>query len=106
MLERDIEKRVCEHAKKKGMLCYKFSSPNQRFVCDRIFMYNGFTFFIEFKSEGKKPTKGQSRHHQLLVKNGMTVYVVDSVSLGIEVIDDESKGKRSERNVVRNIDCY
>lgn len=106
MRESLIEKRVSEYAKKKGMLCYKFSSPGQRFVCDRIFMYNGFSFFIEFKSEGGKPTEGQSRHHQLLVKNGMTVYVVDSVSLGIEVINDECEGKRSERHVVRNIDCY
>lgn len=104
MLERDVERRVCQYAKSKGMLCYKFTSPGNRSVCDRIFMYNGFVFFVEFKAEGKRPTKLQSRHHQLLAENGLTVYVVDSVNLGIEVINDELQGKRSERNVIRHID--
>lgn len=104
MLEKDIEQNVCGYAKSRGILCYKFTSPANRSVCDRIFMYNGFVFFIEFKAPGKNPTASQSKHHQLLAKNGITVYVVDSVTLGKEIINDELQGKRSSRNVIRYID--
>jgi len=104
MLESAIERAVCNYAKSKGILCYKFTSPASRSVCDRIFMYNGFVFFIEFKAFGKKPTLSQNKHHQLLAKTGITVYVVDSVILGKEIIDHELQGKRSSRNVVRYID--
>ncbi len=103
ILEKHIEQHVCDYAKSKGILCYKFTSPANRSVCDRIFMYNGFVFFIEFKAFGKKPTPSQNKHHQLLAKTGVTVYVVDSVTLGKEIIDDELQGKRSSRNVVRYI---
>ena len=37
MLEKDIEKAVCDYAKSKGVLTYKFSSPNHVGVPDRIF---------------------------------------------------------------------
>jgi len=38
MLERDIERKVCEMAKVAGWLAFKFVSPAQRGVPDRIFI--------------------------------------------------------------------
>lgn len=94
MLESVIEKRVCQYATQSGILSYKFTSPSNRAVCDRIFIRKGAVFFIEFKAKGKKPTALQSRHHEQLRSYGISVYVVDSVEQGKKVIDDEAEKSR------------
>lgn len=91
MLERDIEKKVCQIGKDVGMLVYKFVSPGKRNVCDRIFLFNGRVFFIEFKAKGKKPTLAQLKHHEELRKQKITVYVVDNVEDGKGIIENEFK---------------
>lgn len=88
MLEKQIEKKVCDYAKTKKMLVYKFTSPQRRSVPDRIFITaQGFIFFIEFKAEGKKPTEAQTREHEKLRANNVKVFVVDSVPSGQFLID-------------------
>lgn len=84
-----IEKKVSDYAKSKGMLSYKFTSPSCRGVCDRVYLYKGKVFFIEFKALGKKPSPLQERHHRRLKEQGVSFYVVDDVELGKKVIDDE-----------------
>lgn len=103
MLERDIEKKVTEYAKNKGMLGYKFTSPQNRAVCDRIFICNCGVFFVEFKRKGCKPTKAQEKHHQELAKRNVHVYVVDNVNLGKEVIDYEEVN-RHHWSTIRYVD--
>lgn len=94
MLEKDIERRVCDYAKRNGLLSFKFTSPSHAGVCDRMFVSStGKVWFAEFKREGKKPTPLQARHHQDLVKRGVTVYVIDSVNTGKEVVDHESQSE-------------
>ena len=62
MKEKDIESVVCNYAKTKGCLVYKFASPAHRSVPDRMFIApHGKVFFIEFKAPGKLPTVGQRR---------------------------------------------
>ena len=92
MLEKDIEKRVCDYAKEKGVLVYKFTSPNRAAVPDRLFIipFSGM-FFIEFKQFGKKATPQQEREHQRLRQAGVTVYVIDDVEVGKAMIDHECK---------------
>jgi|TARA_R110000787_G_scaffold11723_2_gene38540 Holliday junction resolvase len=87
MLEAPIEKAVCKYAKDKGWLVYKFVSPANRGVPDRIFMKDGEVFFIEFKATGKKPTKLQQSVISKMRDNLMTVYVVDSIEYGKDIID-------------------
>lgn len=88
MLERDIEKRVCEYAKNKGLLVYKFSSPSHRGCPDRLFIRpDGLVWFCEFKKEGQKPTPVQVREITRLRGHGAQVFVVDSVDEGKRVID-------------------
>lgn len=91
MLEKDIEKRVCDYAKAKGFLVYKFVSPGHAFVPDRMFIrQDGMVFFIEFKREGMKATSGQEREHERLRTQNVKVYVVDDVELGKLRIDGMS----------------
>lgn len=87
MLEKDIERKVCEYAKQKGMLVYKFSSPNHAAVPDRMFISRGIVFFVEFKREGAKPTPAQIREHARMTENGAMVYVIDNVNDGRYLID-------------------
>ena len=91
MLEKEIEKRVCEYAKSRGWQPYKFTSPSHAGVCDRIMVGVGKVLWVEFKAPGKKPTPLQKRHHELLASLNHRVYVVDSVDLGKEIIDHESQ---------------
>ena len=55
MLEKQIESKVVKKAKELGFLTYKFSSPSNRGVPDRIFISPyGEVFFIEFKSNERE----------------------------------------------------
>ncbi len=88
-LERDIEKKVVAYGKSLGCLCYKFTSPSQRSVPDRLFiMPNGRgVFFIEFKRLGQKPTPAQAVEIEKIRKQGAMVYVLDDVQRGKGLID-------------------
>lgn len=79
MLERDIERKACEIAKAAGWLAFKFVSPAQRGVPDRIFIKDGRVVFIEFKAPGAKPTALQWRMINRLIAQGCEVHVCDSV---------------------------
>jgi len=93
MLEKQIEKRVCDYAKSKGFLAYKFTSPNRASVPDRLFISeDGFCFFIEFKRKGGKVTEGQKREMQRLEDQRVVVYVVDNIDTGKHIIDAISMG--------------
>ena len=60
MLEKQIEAKVCDYAKSKGVLAYKFTSPARAAVPDRMFISpDGRVWFCEFKREGQKPTAAQ-----------------------------------------------
>jgi hypothetical protein len=88
MLEKEIEARVCEYAKSKGVLAYKFTSPARAAVPDRMFIrQDGVVWFCEFKAEGKKPTPAQQREHTRLREHKVNVFVIDNVSEGKTMID-------------------
>lgn len=90
LLEKEIEAKVCAYAKEKGFLHYKFTSPAHWGVPDRIFFGDMETvFMIEFKREGGKPTPTQEREAKRLADLKHRVYLVDTVKMGIEVIDGE-----------------
>lgn len=78
MSESRIESRFVEHAKKRGVAAYKFTSPNRRSVPDRLVLApGGMMFFIEFKAPGEEPTTAQYREHEKLRALGFEVYVID-----------------------------
>ena len=52
MLEKEIERRMTQTVKKRGGLCYKFVSPSNPGVPDRIIITpNGRVIFVELKTE-------------------------------------------------------
>lgn len=87
MLEKQIEKLVCDYAKSKGVYVRKFTSPAHLGVPDRLFIYAGRVFFIEFKAEGKKATPAQERELAAIRSAGVNAFVVDSVVGGKKIID-------------------
>ena len=91
-LEKNIEKKVCDYAKERGLLVYKFTSPARAAVPDRLFIVPHVgVFFIEFKRPGVKATAPQLREHGRLRDVGIRVYVVDDIAYGKNVIDYETK---------------
>lgn len=92
MLEKDIEKKVCDYAKKLGILAYKFTSPNRRSVPDRMFINStGLVWFIEFKKPGGKLTEGQIREIERLESRSVRVYVINEVENGKKLVDEMVK---------------
>ena len=87
MLEKQIEAKVCDYAKERGMSVYKFTSPSRSAVPDRLFIYNGRAFFVEFKRGGQKPTAAQEREHERLRQQKINVFVIDDVEKGKWVIE-------------------
>ena len=87
MLEKQIESKVSEYAKRKGILSFKFNSMSSRSVPDRIFIAKDIVFFIEFKRLGCKPTAKQALTISQFIEHGIAVYVVDNVESGKEVIN-------------------
>lgn len=88
MLEKQIESGVCNYARTKGVMAYKFTSPARAAVPDRLFITPaGKFFFIEFKRTGAKPTPAQEREHTRLRNQNALVYVVDNVPDGKIIID-------------------
>ncbi len=76
-LEKDVEEKWCDVAKRHGWKAYKFSSPGNSSVPDRLFLRKGFAFFIEFKRPGKEATKNQLAEHKILRDAGFIVWVID-----------------------------
>jgi hypothetical protein len=87
MLESTIEKHVTKYAKNLGWLSYKFSSPSNSGVPDRIYFREGRTLLIEFKQKGKQPRALQQFHINKLKEELIPVYVVDSINSGKEVFN-------------------
>ena len=87
MLEKAIEKKVVDYAKSKGFFVRKFYDSVNGGNPDRIFIYKGFVFFIEFKSEKGRLTKLQKQTILEITKHGIIALVINNVKDGIDLID-------------------
>jgi len=88
MLEKQIETVVCDYAKTKNVLAYKFTSPARAAVPDRLFINSiGVVWFCEFKRQGSKPTAAQDREHHRLHGHKVSVFVIDNVDDGKAMVD-------------------
>lgn len=80
MLERRIEQRLVEQARKVGGVAIKWTAPAMRGVPDRIvFLPGGRVIFVELKAPGRRPTALQCRVHEMLTGLGADVRVLDSL---------------------------
>lgn len=79
MREREIEKYLREQVKKAGGKAYKFESPGNDGVPDRIVLFPGNQiFFVELKAPGKKPRPLQVKQIRDIKSFGCNVLVIDS----------------------------
>lgn len=78
VLERDVEAYAVSQSKKLGVVTLKLTSPANRGVPDRIFVYGGRTVFVELKAPGNVPTKQQQFWLRKLAAAGADTLVLDS----------------------------
>lgn len=62
-------------------------SPANSGVPDRLFIFNGRVFFVEFKAPGKKPRPLQLKVHATMATHGAEVYVIDDIAKGEELLN-------------------
>ena len=86
MRESVVEKKVTDFAKAHGWLSYKWVSPSQRGVPDRMYFRKGSLLLIEFKAPGKKATPYQEAIHRRLAAVGFTVHIIDDIEKGKELL--------------------
>lgn len=85
-LESELERKGNEFAERRGWFVCKFTSPGLRAVPDRIYGRKGRVVFIEWKRDGKEPTKQQLKRHKEMREHGMEVYWVDSYERACEIL--------------------
>ncbi len=91
-LEKVIEGKVRLYARERKVLVYKFTSPGNASVPDRVFVApGGIVWWIEFKRRGEKPTPKQAVEIAKLRAQGAKVFVVDNVEEGKRVVDEMLK---------------
>ena len=90
MSEKEIEKYLVRKVKLSGGMSYKFVSPGNAGVPDRIVLLpNGAMFFIELKSPKGKVRPIQRNQIDRILAMGQMVYVADSVEKIDAIINQE-----------------
>lgn len=91
LTEKDIEKYLRDEIKKAGGIAYKFVSPGNAGVPDRmVLLPGGRMVFVELKAPGKKPTALQNLQAKRISDLGFIVCFLDSkkeVDMLIELIE-------------------
>lgn len=88
LLEKQIERKVGDYAKSKGVLFWKFVSPSNPSVPDRVIIApGGRVGWLELKRRGQKPTPKQRAKMAELASKGATVGWVDNVEDGKQFVD-------------------
>ena len=80
MLEKELERKFVNILRKRGCIVYKFVSPGNAGVPDRLVITpDGKVHFAELKQEGKKMRPLQVMQAMRLAKNHVKVHLVDSL---------------------------
>lgn len=87
MLEKIVEKRLRDGVKSIGGKAYKFSSPGNNGVPDRIVLHEGKVYFVELKRPGGKQEAIQRVVQKQFRKLGFEIHVIDTVEKVGEFID-------------------
>ena len=89
MKESEIEARLVKLVRGGGGLCYKFVSPGNRGVPDRIVITpDGRVFFVELKSQAGRLSELQKFQKSELEKRNVTVRVLNSVAAVQEFVEE------------------
>ena len=86
LLEKIDEQKVVSFAESKGFMVLKLNVLGRRGWPDRLFLYKGAVFFIEFKRTGEQPEKLQQEIHARIRRNNVDVYIIDNWTDGSQLI--------------------
>ena len=78
MREKEIERYFTKQVAKAGGKSYKWVSPGNPGVPDRIVLHGGMVFFVELKAPGGKLRATQLRAFRELMKFGKDVWILSS----------------------------
>lgn len=88
MNESHIETKVTEYARSLGVLSLKINVRGQVGWPDRMYIWKGQVWFVEFKAPHEKPRAIQEYIHGELRKRGIRVFVVDNITEGRRIINE------------------
>ena len=89
MKESTIEARLVREVKKRGGLCYKFTSPGNPGVPDRIVILpGGITVYVELKTEIGRLAKIQKWQIEELRKRGADVRVLKGMDQVMNFLEE------------------
>ena len=92
MTEKSIEQYLVRKVRETGGKAYKFVSPGNAGVPDRLLIFpSGKVIFVELKAPGKVPTNLQKAKHRELEKLKQRVFVVDSKEK-VDAVLQQEKG--------------
>jgi hypothetical protein len=92
--EKAIESYLRNRVKSQGGIAYKFVSPGNNGVPDRlVLMPGGGITFVELKAYGKTTTALQKLQHQRIGALGFKVFILDSIPAVDDYIELITKGE-------------
>lgn len=94
MIEKHIETYLTNQVKRVGGLCYKWVSPGNRGVPDRIVILHGSVYFVELKRPGETPDPLQLSVHRRMKRHGRHVFVLGTIQAVDEFIQEIIKKAR------------
>ena len=87
MLEKDIESWLNKKIKELGGLSFKFVSPSNPGVPDRIYIFpGGKVYFVELKTEIGRMSNIQKWQRERLMKMGCRFYLVKGMAQARELV--------------------
>jgi len=103
--EETVESYLKRRGEELGFLVYKFVSPGNDGVPDRVLIGHGKTFFVETKAPGEKPRKLQAKVIARINDHGGLAYVAASreaidTLLNTMIQDTKPKRKRPRKSIV------
>lgn len=89
MLEKEVERRMCALIRMRGGLTYKFTSPGNVGVPDRLVITPmGVVWFVELKTEVGRLEKMQKWQKSELEKRGANVRVIHGWDAAKEFVNE------------------
>lgn len=73
-----VENYLRDKGKEYGFLCWKFVSPANAGVPDRVIIGHGVIMFVEVKAPGQKARQLQLAVHKQMREHGADVRVIDT----------------------------
>ena len=87
MREASIEKQLERLVESVGGKAFKFTSPGNAGIQDRLVLLDGRAYFVELKAPGEKLRPLQRYRQRQFLKLGFKIHVIDSAAGVREFVD-------------------